>query len=803
VPGELVVRGGRENNLRGVTLRVPLGRMTVVTGVSGSGKSSLVFDTLAVESQRQLNEVFPWFVRNRLPRHERPKFEFVENLTPAIIVDQKPVGGGARSTVGTMTEVNPVLRVLFSRCAEPSAGLSHQYSFNDPQGMCPGCQGLGRTVRLDTDKLLDESKSLNEGAIRHPAFAVGTNYWKRYAEVTRYDGPAGPAWEDAELLFDPDKPLRDYSPEERELLLYGAGFRTQRPHRPHGGQGPASIAVNDFEGLVPRFTRRFIEPGLESLSERERKHAERVVSEGVCPDCQGARLNARVLASRIEGRSLADLCAMEVRDLVEWLADAKVAHDPVGGPAVSAALAALRRIDAVGLGYLTLDRPTRTLSGGEGQRLKTVRHLSSSLTGMTYLFDEPSVGLHARDVDRLGGLLRALRDKGNTVVIVEHDRDVIALADHVVDMGPGAGAQGGTVVFEGSVAQLERSGTVTGEHFRKRSGLKPSALRRTPTGTLPVRSASLHNLHKVSVDFPAGVLTAVTGVAGSGKSSLVAGVFASAYPEAIILDQSAVGISPRSTPATYTDIWDPVRRMFAREHGVEPGLFSFNSTGACSGCQGRGTITMDMAFMDPVTTVCEVCEGRRFRDDVLSYRMAGKNVADLLAMTVDEALEHFAEREERDALSGRSDRAGETGRTGQDHRKVRRRLRPLHEVGLGYLTLGRPLSHLSGGERQRIKLAHRLHETGSIYVFDEPTTGLHMADVATLLALLDRLVDAGNTVIVVEHDLDVVKHADHVIDVGPDAGANGGRVVFSGTPEELARAADTHTAEYLRRALPG
>ncbi|WP_443249203.1 ATP-binding cassette domain-containing protein [Streptomyces sp. 3N207] len=782
--GELVVRGGRENNLRGVTLRVPLGRMTVVTGVSGSGKSSLVFDTLAVESQRQLNEVFPSFIRNRLPRHERPRFEFVENLTPAIIVDQKPVGGGARSTVGTMTEVNPVLRVLFSRCGEPSAGLSHLYSFNDPQGMCPGCQGLGRRVRLDPDKLLDQSKSLNEGAIRHPAFAVGTNYWKRYAEVTRYDGASSPAWEDSELLFDPDKPLRDYSPAERELLLHGAGFRTQRPHRPQGDQGPPSIAVNDYEGLVPRFTRRFIEPGLESLSERERKHAERVVSEGVCPDCQGARLNARALASCIEGRSLADLCAMEVRELVEWLADAQVARDPVGGPAVSAALASLGRIDAVGLGYLTLDRPTKTLSGGEGQRLKTVRHLGSSLTGMTYLFDEPSVGLHARDVDRLGGLLRALRDKGNTVVIVEHDRDVIALADHVVDMGPGAGTQGGTIVFEGSVAQLQRSGTVTGEHFRKQRGLKPSAQRRTATGTLPVRNASVHNLHEVSVDFPTGVLTAVTGVAGSGKSTLV-GVFASTYPEAIVLDQSAVGISPRSTPATYTDIWDPIRRMFAREHGVEPGLFSFNSTGACPGCQGRGTVTMDMAFMDPVTTVCEVCEGRRFREDVLSYRMAGKNVADLLAMTVDEALQHFG---------AQGDQADGT---------VRRRLGPLHEVGLGYLTLGRPLSHLSGGERQRIKLAHRLHETGSIYVFDEPTTGLHMADVAALLALLDRLVDAGNTVVVVEHDLDVVKHADHVIDIGPEAGANGGRVLFAGTPEELAYSAATHTAEYLRRALPG
>lgn len=772
VGGDIEVVGGRENNLGEVRVRIPRGRLTVVTGVSGSGKSSLVFGTVAVESQRQLAEVFPSFVRNRLPRYERPAFDRLENLTPAIVVDQKPVGGGARSTVGTMTDVHPVLRVLFSRCGRPSAGSSNLYSFNDPQGMCPHCQGLGRTVELDLGRLLDESKSLNEGAIRHPAFAVGTNYWKRYAQIRRYEGKEslgrGP------LVFDPDKPLGDFSAEERELLLYGGGFRTQRPQ----GDDAGNIAFNDYEGVVPRFTRRFIAPGLESLGERDRRHAEAVVHEVVCPECEGARLNARARASLIEGRSLAGLCALEVRELTGVLERSRVARDPVGGPAVDAVLAVLRRIEQVGLGYLTLERPTRTLSGGEGQRLKTVRHLGSSLTGMTYVFDEPSVGLHARDVDRMNTLLLALRDKGNTVLVVEHDREVIARADHVIDMGPGAGAGGGRVVLEGTVEKLAESGTVTGRHFREPRGLKSAGRLRSPDGVLPVRGAALHNLKGVDVDFPTGVLTAVTGVAGSGKSSLVTGVLVEQCAEAVVLDQSAAGISARSTPATYTEIWDLVRRAYAREHGVDPGLFSFNSKGACPGCQGRGTVTMDMAFMDPVTTVCELCAGRRYREEVLGYRLAGRNVAELLEMTVEEALGHFTDP------------------------VVLHRLAPLREVGLGYLTLGRPLSMLSGGERQRVKLAHRLHRTGAVYVFDEPSSGLHMADVGALLGLLDRLVDAGNTVIVVEHDLDIVKHADHVIDIGPDAGAHGGEVVFSGTPHTMVRSARTHTADHLRRALP-
>ncbi|MCX2968303.1 MULTISPECIES: excinuclease ABC subunit UvrA [Streptomyces] len=762
----IVVTGARANNLKGVNLRIPLGALTVVTGVSGSGKSSIVFGTIAVESQRQLNEVFPAFIRNRLPRYERPEFELIENLSPAIVVDQKPVGGGSRSTVGTMTEVHPVLRVLFSRYGEPSAGPSNFYSFNDPHGMCPECDGLGSTLQLDLDKLLDRGKSLNEGAIRHSSFAVGTNYWKRYAQISRYE--KGRARErDLEPVFDPDKPLARYTREEMDLLLYGEGFQTIRP------DDFDNVAINDYEGVVPRFTRRFIKPGLESLKDKERRSAEQVVTERTCPACRGARLARAALDSRVDGRNIADYCAMEIGDLI---AELERVADRWAGPVVPAALASLRRIESVGLGYLTLDRPTRTLSGGEGQRLKAVRHLGSALTGMTYIFDEPTVGLHAHDVERLGRLLLDLRDKGNTVLIVEHNRDVIALADHVVDVGPGAGADGGEIVFTGTVAELADSGTTTGRWFRAEPNLKAEP--RTPTGALPVRGARLHNLRDVDVDFPTGVLTAVTGVAGSGKSTLVSRVFTAEHPQAIVLDQSAVGINPRSTPATYTGIWDTVRKQFAKAHGLDAGLFSFNAKGACPECRGRGTVTTDLAFMDPVTTVCEVCDGRRYRQDVLEHRLNGRNIAEVLDLTVAEATDFF------------------------DDPGILRRLAPLREVGLGYLTLGRPLSMLSGGERQRIKLADRLHESGSVYVFDEPTSGLHMADVGNLLALLDRLVDAGNTVIAIEHDLDVVKHADWIIDIGPGAGEQGGRVVFTGTPAEMADHAETTTARHLRAAAP-
>ncbi|WP_335934911.1 excinuclease ABC subunit UvrA [Streptomyces sp. PTD5-9] len=747
---DIVLRGARENNLKNVSLTIPKGKLTVFTGVSGSGKSSLVFSTIAVESQRQLNETYPSYVRNRLARYERPRADVMENLSAAIVVDQKPVGGNARSTVGTMTEVHPILRVLFSRHGRPGAGPSNLYSFNDPHGMCETCEGLGRTTTVNLDRLLDERRTLNEGAICFPSFAVGTAQWQLYAESG---------------LFDPDTPLADFTDEDRELLLYGGGFRVDRRTR-HG------VYKNEYEGIVTRFTRRYLKRDGRTLSDRDRAAVARVVTEGPCPECAGTRLNAAARRTRIGAYSIADCAAMEIGELIAVLS---ALDDPVAGPVAAAALAVLRRIEAVGLGYLSLDRETSTLSGGEGQRLKIVRHLGSSLTDVTYVFDEPSVGLHPRDVHRLNELLAELRDKGNTVLVVEHDREVIATADHVVELGPGAGVHGGTIVFEGTVEALRGSGSPTGRRLAAVPGIR--RVPRTPTGALTVAGAGLHNLRDVTVDIPAGVLTAVTGVAGSGKSSLVHGVLAARRPDAVVVDQSMIGVSSRSTPATYIDIMDTVRGLFARANGVEAGLFSFNSTGGCPACKGRGLIENDLAFLDPVTTVCEVCEGRRYRPEALNHRLDGLDIAQTLRLTVEEALDHFTEP------------------------AVVRGLAALHEVGLPHLTLGQPLSTLSGGERQRLKLAGRLCDSGSLYIFDEPTTGLHMADVEKLLALLDRLVDGGNSVVVVEHDLDVIKHADWVIDLGPGAGRHGGRVVFEGTPEQLSGARGSLTAEYLRRDL--
>ncbi|QDQ14699.1 ATP-binding cassette domain-containing protein [Streptomyces spectabilis] len=751
----ITLTGARENNLREVSLRIPKGRLTVFTGVSGSGKSSVVFDTIAVESQRQLNETFTWFVRNRLPKYERPHADAIEDLAPAIVVDQKPIGGHSRSTVGTMTDIYSVMRVLFSRHGTPSAGPATAYSFNDPSGMCPECAGLGRTVRPDYDRILDPAKSLADGAILFPPFAAGTWQGQTYTNTTD---------------LDPHKPVRDFTAEERRFLLRG-----------HPGSKKVSVDNTggardiDFEGLADRFERLYLHRDLSALSQRTRDLVQGFLIEGRCPACAGARLNPAALASRVNGLNIADCARMEVTDLIAELGRV---DDPVAGPVARAAVAALERVEAIGLGYLSLDRETSTLSGGEGQRLKMVRHLGSSLTGMTYIFDEPSVGLHPRDVGRLGDLLLRLRDKGNTVLVVEHDPDVIAIADHVVDMGPAAGSRGGLVVFEGTPDALRAADTLTGRSLRRASGVKEHP--REPVGDAWIKGADLHNLKDVSVRVPTGVLTAVTGVAGSGKSTLVSEVFTAQHPDAVVVDQSAIGISGRSTPATYLGIMDRVRALFARHTGAEPGLFSFNSSGACGSCQGRGIIHSDLAFMDPVTTTCEACEGRRFKPEVLRLTVGGRSVVDVLNMTAEQALVFLADFPDP---------------------AVRRRLGALRDVGLTYLTLGQPLSTLSGGERQRIKLATQLHRTGTTYVLDEPTTGLHMADVDGLLALLDRLVDAGNTVVVVEHNLDVVKHADWVIDLGPDGGKHGGRVVFEGTPRELLAAEGSFTAEHLRRAV--
>ncbi|MFD4628652.1 ATP-binding cassette domain-containing protein [Streptomyces sp. NPDC058284] len=752
----ITIERARENNLKEVSLRIPKGRLTVFTGVSGSGKSSVVFDTIAVESQRQLNETFTWFVRNRLPKYERPHADAIEELSPAIVVDQRPIGGHSRSTVGTMTDIYSVIRVLFSRYGTPSAGPATAYSFNDPAGMCTECDGLGRTVRPDYDRILDPARSLADGAILFPPFAAGTWQGQTYTNTTD---------------LDPHKPVGRFTEAERRFLLRGNGRKRKVSVGNTGGARDI-----DYEGLADRFERLYLNRDLSTLSQRTRDLVQGFLNEGPCPACRGARLNPAALATRVGGLGIADCTRMEVTDLIGEL---DRIDDAVAGPIARAAVAALERIEAIGLGYLSLDRETSTLSGGEGQRLKMVRHLGSSLTGMTYIFDEPSVGLHPRDVGRLNDLLLRLRDKGNTVLVVEHDPDVIAVADHVVDMGPAAGAGGGLVVFEGTPDELRRADTLTGRHLRRTTGVKERP--REATGGHWIEGADLHNLKNVSVRVPTGVLTAVTGVAGSGKSTLVSKAFTAAHPDAVVVDQSSIGISGRSTPATYLGIMDTVRGLFARETGAKAGLFSFNSHGACERCQGRGIIYSDLAFMDPVTTTCEACEGRRFKDEVLRLTVDGRSVADVLEMTAGQALDFFERF---------------------DDPAVRRRLRALRDVGLTYLALGQPLSTLSGGERQRIKLATQLHRTGTTYVLDEPTTGLHMADVDGLLALLDRLVDAGNTVLVVEHNLDVVKHADWVIDLGPDGGKHGGRVVFEGTPAQLLGAGGSFTAEHLRGA-PG
>ncbi|WP_375546871.1 ATP-binding cassette domain-containing protein [Streptomyces gossypii] len=755
------ISGAREHNLQDVSLRIPRGKITVFTGVSGSGKSSVVFDTVAVESQRQLAETFTWFVRNRLPRQERPKADAIERLSPAIVVDQRRLGGGARSTVGTVTDIHAVLRVLFSRCGTPSAGEASAYSFNDPGGMCPGCDGLGRVVRLDLDRALDTSKSLNGGAILFPPAAIGTAWWQIYGESG---------------LFDPDKPLARYDDREWQLLLHGKGFSVKR-------RGSTGTYNNVYDGLVVGFERLYVHRDLSTRTERVREMARRYTHHGVCPRCAGARLAAPALASRLLGRNIAEMAALEIGHLIGVL---KAVEGPVGEAVAAQAVASLERVEGIGLGYLSLDRETSTLSGGEGQRLRMVRHLGSSLTGMTYIFDEPTTGLHPGDVARLGDLLLRLRDKGNTVLVVEHDPDVIAVADHVVDMGPGAGTRGGHVMFEGTPEQLAAADTPTGRGLRRVTGVKREV--RELGEWLTVSSASsaapVHNLKDVTLSVPTGVLTVVTGPAGSGKSTLVSEVFVAAHPEAIVVDQSAIGGSVRSTPASYLGVLDAIRRAFGKANAVAPGHFSFNSAGACPGCRGRGEIQTDLAFMDPVTTTCEACGGRRFTDAVLAMKLRGKSIADVLELTAGDAVEFFA-ADEGQAAQG----------------ELERRLRALVEVGLGYLTLGQPVSTLSGGERQRLKLATRLHLTGSLYVLDEPTTGLHMTDVDALLALLDRLVGSGNTVVVIEHDPQVVKHADWVVDLGPGGGMRGGEIVFTGTPGELLGHPTSLTALHLRRTV--
>ena len=769
--GSIQVRGARENNLRDVSLEIPKRQLTVFTGVSGSGKSSLVFETIAAESQRLINETYSAFLQGFMATPSRPDVDALENVTAAIIVDQERMGANARSTVGTATDAYDMLRVIFSRLGQPYVGPSSAFSFNVPAGtisgeitlekgktetesreiaitggMCPECEGLGRVSSVDIEELVDRDKSLNEGAITFPGFQPGTWYHRIYTDSG---------------FFDPDKPLRDFTDDEWQRLLYGEETKVKLQN------------INlTYIGLVDKIRRQVLVKDADSLQPNVRAAVERIATFTPCPACEGTRLNAAARSSKIQGKSIADCAAMQVSDLVEFL---RGIDDPGVRPITEALVDLLESMVHIGLGYLSLDRESSTLSGGEAQRTKMVRHLGSSLTDVTYVFDEPTIGLHSHDVQQMNGLLQRLRDKGNTVLVVEHDPEVMRVADHVVDMGPRAGTHGGEVVFEGTYARLAASGTITGQHLEVQQDLK--AAPRTPRGSVPIRNATLHNLQDVSVDVPTGVLVAVTGVAGSGKSSLIHGCMPRTDPSVTVIDQAAIRGSRRSNPATYTGILDPIRKAFASANKVKPALFSANSEGACPECKGLGLIYTDLAFMAGVVSVCEVCEGRRFTDEVLGYRLRDRNIAEVLDMSVEEAQAFFTEK------------------------PVRVMLDRLVDVGLGYISLGQMLNTLSGGERQRLKLAIEMSGDTDVYVLDEPTSGLHMHDVDNLIGLLDRLVDSGRTVIVIEHNLDVVARADWVIDLGPGAGHDGGRVVFEGPPAELVRAAGSLTGEHLSRRL--
>ena len=737
------IRGARENNLKSVSLRIPKRKITIFTGVSGSGKSSIVFDTIANESQRLLSENFSMFLRSFMPRYPQPDADALENLSMAVVVDQKRLGGGSRSTVGTVTDIATVLRLLFSRVGQPHLGHVAMFSFNDPAGRCPECEGLGRKVGPVVDKMLDMSKSLNEGAILVPLF--GTHVFA------------------ASGFFDNDKKLSKYTPEEMDLLLHGEErkFKTQI--------GGTTMNATYF-GLLDKFIDTYIRIDLRTRPERTQKAIEPFIAMGPCLLCHGARLSQAALACKIGGYNIAQLSSMEVSALIPVIQTVK--KDPLAAGILKSVTARLQNIIDIGLGYLSLDRETDTLSGGESARLKLVKHLNGSLVDVAYIFDEPSVGLHPHDVHLLNELLQKLRDKGNTILVVEHDPDVIKIGDHIVDVGPHAGAHGGEIVFEGSFAELLHADTLTGKYLTRRLPIKENF--RSPTGQLPIKHASVNNLQDVTVNIPIGVLTVVTGVAGSGKSSLINGAFLATHPDAIVVDQSAVGTSTRSNPATYTGLMDDVRKAFATANKVNAGLFSFNSKGACENCQGLGVVYVDLTFLESVKLPCEVCEGRRFKDEVLAYKLGGKSISDVLEMTVDQALDFF------------------------DNKDIRPKLQAMSDVGLGYIRLGQPLSTLSGGECQRIKLASELHKKGSIYVMDEPTTSLHMSDIERLLTIFNRLVDSGNTVVVIEHNQDVISNADWVIDIGPEAGSKGGTVVFEGTPKQLLKAKDSLTGKHLR-----
>ena len=747
--GSIIIRGARENNLKNISLDIPKRKITVFTGVSGSGKSSLVFGTIAAESQRLINETYPAFVQQFMPRYGQPDADLLENISAAIIVDQQRLGGNSRSTVATVTDTAQMLRVLFSRLAVPRLGSPGLYSYNDPRGMCGDCEGIGQVAAMNMAAVIDEGRSLNQGALLPKDFAVDSWWW----EIYKNSG-----------LFDMDKPVGRYTAEERENLL----------HLDDGRKIKVGKIGLTYEGVVAKLKKGLGSKDPETLQPHVRVEYEKIFTRTTCPACAGARLNAAALGGHVAGKNIAELSAMQVNELAALV---RAIEAPQVGPMLAALAARLDNLVTIGLGYLSLDRESSSLSGGESQRVKMVRHLGSSLTDITYVFDEPSVGLHPHDVGRLAGLMQQLRDKGNTVLIVEHKPDMIAIADHVVDMGPFAGSKGGEVVYEGNYAGLLTSGTLTGDHIKKYQPIK-SAVRK-PTGEIRIDHARLNNLKDISVAVPRGVLTAVSGVAGSGKSSLIQGCLPAAYPDTIIIDQNLARGSRRSNTATYTGILDNVRKAFAKANDVEASLFSANSKGACPDCNGLGVIYTDLAHLDPMITTCEACEGKRFLPEVLEHYLRGKSISDVYEMSVSDAAAFFTEP------------------------AIARTLQGLDDVGLGYLTLGQPLSTLSGGERQRLKLAAELGKKGNIYVLDEPTTGLHMNDVDTLIGLFDRLVDAGSTVIVIEHNLDVISRADWVIDLGPGAGQEGGTIQFEGLPADLARAGHSLTGHHLAARAEG
>jgi excinuclease UvrABC ATPase subunit len=765
------VHGARENNLKDVSVEIPKRRLTVFTGVSGSGKSSLVFDTIAAESQRLINETYSAFVQGFMPTLARPEVDVLEGLTTAIIIDQQRMGSDPRSTVGTATDANAMLRILFSRLGQPHVGSPNAFSFNVPSvrasgaitvergssktervtftrtgGMCPRCEGRGAVNDIDLSQLYDDSKSLNGGAFNIPGYQPGGWNFRLYSQSGFYD---------------PDKPISKFTKRELHDLLHREPIRMK------------IAGINQtYEGLIPRIQKSYLSKDVDAMQPHIRAFVERAVTFTTCADCCGTRLNEAARSSKINGISIADACAMQISDLAEWVRRLDV---PSVGPLLTSLQQTLDSFVEIGLGYLSLDRSSGTLSGGEAQRTKMIRHLGSSLTDVTYVFDEPTIGMHPHDIQRMNDLLLRLRDKGNTVLVVEHKPEAIAIADHVVDLGPLAGTEGGQVVFEGTVDGLRASGTLTGQHLDDRARLKPSV--RRPSGTLEVRGARTHNLQNVDVDIPLGVLVLITGVAGSGKSSLIHGSVAG-RDGVVAVDQTPIRGSRRSNPATYTGLLDPIRKSFATANGVKPALFSANSEGACPTCNGVGVVYTDLAMMAGVSSVCEECEGKRFQAEVLEYKFGGKDISEVLAMPVAEAAQFFS--------SGQSENPA-----------AQRVLGWLADVGLGYLALGQPLTTLSGGERQRLKLATHMPEKGGVYVLDEPTTGLHLADVEQLLGLLDRLVDAGKSVIIIEHHQAVMAHADWIIDLGPGAGHDGGRIVFEGRPADLVAARSTTTAEHL------